>query len=122
MDIVLAEIHLYGDIRASTVKEITVPEIAVVRGLHGRNSVAVREKVGSVKRSEREEKHRLTTVYGKIVETIYPGEVPRMDMELATPAASKPARKTTKKKAAADATPPAPAAAPGDSDDWDVQS
>lgn len=79
MNLVTAEILIGGDLRNTVVRgehnPITVPEIEVLRAVHGgEETVKVGEPCGTVKRSAKQEKIRLVTRYGKkIVDAIYPG-------------------------------------------------
>ncbi len=78
MDLVTAEIMIGGDLRNTVVKgahnPITVPEIEVLKMVHGENAIKVGDVCGYVKRKARAEKTRLVLIYGKkILEAVYPG-------------------------------------------------
>ncbi|MDI1263862.1 MAG: hypothetical protein PS018_11455 [bacterium] len=66
---------------------VTAAEIAVLRAIHGDESVNDIEPIGDVKRSNREERARLGAIYGgakvpntqtPIVETMFPGVAARV--------------------------------------------
>lgn len=70
---------------------VTAAEIAVLRGIHGDESVTEVEPQGDVKRSHREERGRLLSIYGMaksdeqkpIVEGMFPGVAARVFETLA---------------------------------------
>ena len=78
MDLVTAEIQIGGDLRnvmiRGVTRPVTVPEIEVLRLVHGEDSVTVGKGCGHVKRTAKEEKKRLADRYGaKLVDQVYPG-------------------------------------------------
>jgi len=78
MDLVTAEILIGGDLRNTVFKNstnpITVPEIEILKAVHGEDSVKVGKECGHVKRTAKAEKARLAERYGmKVVDHVYPG-------------------------------------------------
>lgn len=69
---------------------VTAAEIAVLRAIHGEESVSEVEPMGAVKRSHRDERGRLLAIYGAaktaeqkpIVEGLYPGIAARVFEDL----------------------------------------
>lgn len=65
---------------------VTAAEIAVLRAIHGDESVQDVEPTGDVKRSNRQERERLVAIYGaakneqqqRIVDTMFPGVAARV--------------------------------------------
>jgi hypothetical protein len=82
MEIANVLVGLGGD-RGNTVPKygVTAAEIAVIRSIHGEDSVFDIEPIGEVSRPSRVERSRLVAVYGRamdgnqnsIVEKLYPG-------------------------------------------------
>ncbi len=86
MHLCSAYIALGGDIRnvvhRSAFEPISYPEIEVLRAIHGDDAVRDVEVVGEHPSSAKEEKERLLTIYGRVVEDVYKGRVPNMEMEM----------------------------------------
>lgn len=65
---------------------VTAAEIAVLRAIHGDESVQEVEPIGDIKRTNRQERERLAAIYGgaknaeqqRIVETMFPGVAARV--------------------------------------------
>lgn len=79
-------VALGGDIQNTVPKSnVTAAEIAVLQVIHGNDAVRDIEPVGSIQRSQREERERLRAVYGRardsegrsLVEVLYPGAAAR---------------------------------------------
>jgi len=78
-------VALGGDQNNKTAKgfdrPVTYPEYLVLQYLHGEASVLDVKEVGRIERSDREERDRLTYVYGGVVVELFPGLQPRMPVE-----------------------------------------
>ena len=85
------EVALGGDINNTVVKyDMTAGEIAVLQIIHGKDAVTSIEPSGTVRRSNRVEKARLTAIYGRaadrngnsLLEKLYPGAAARIFQRL----------------------------------------
>jgi hypothetical protein len=62
---------------------VSLPEIDLLRFLHGESAVTDIIPFVRVEQTPREERERLVSIYGeKVVEGVYPGRNPQMEMEL----------------------------------------
>lgn len=61
---------------------VTHPEVEVLRELHGPDSVSEVEYFDSVERTERDEMNRLRGIYGLVVDKVYPGRNPGLEMRV----------------------------------------
>ena len=78
MELTTAEIRIGGDLRNTVVRDvtrpITVPEIEVLKMVHGEGAILPGKVCGTVDRGPKAEKKRLVEIYGlKVVDQIYPG-------------------------------------------------
>lgn len=64
-----------------TYNPVSWPEVEVLRQIHGDDAVRDVKPFVSVKQSPRAEKERLMLIYGRIVDDIFPGKNPNMEME-----------------------------------------
>lgn len=82
-----AKLKIAGDNRTIVVRDsfrpISWPEIDVLRALHGEDAVMDVKPFVHVERSAKDEKERLRQIYGPVVEDIYPGRNPQMEMDAA---------------------------------------
>jgi hypothetical protein len=82
-----AKIRIAGDTRTvvqrDTFRPISWPEVEILRALHGDDAVVDVKPFVRVERSAKEEKERLRLLYGPVVEDIFPGRNPNMEMEAA---------------------------------------
>ena len=62
-------------------RPVSWPEIEVIRYLHGDDAVRDAKPFVSVNQTARAEKERLMLIYGRVVENIYPGKNPQMELE-----------------------------------------
>lgn len=61
---------------------VSWPEIGLLQFLHGEEHVFNAEVVGEEKTNPYAEKERLRRVYGDVVENVYPGRAPYMEMDM----------------------------------------
>lgn len=66
-----------------TFNPVSWPEIEVIRAIHGDDSVVDVKPFVKVEQTTKAEKQRLIEKYGPIVEDIFPGKNPQMEMEAA---------------------------------------
>jgi hypothetical protein len=69
---------------------ISWPEIEVLRAIHGDDAVVDPKPFVTVEQSPRAEKERLLLTYGSVVEELFPGRNPQIEME--APKAKLPAK------------------------------
>lgn len=75
-----------GDIQNTVARggdrPITYPEMLTLAFLHGENAIRDTKVVGSVERTDREEKARLSSIYGSaVVDQMFPGVASRLPSE-----------------------------------------
>lgn len=77
MHLVQAYVALGGDpqnvVHRGPDNPVTWPEVGVLQLIHGEEAVFNVEPVRTIARTPREEKVRLTGIYGGVVENLYPG-------------------------------------------------
>lgn len=79
MQTALVEILINGNLQHSVVRVVTAPEVIVLRGIHGKDSVINVSEVSTVKRSNAEEIERLGLYYTPdIVSKVFPGSMPKL--------------------------------------------
>jgi hypothetical protein len=83
-----AKINLSGDLRNVVYRDhfepISWPEVDVLRFLHGDDAINDVKAFVRVEQSPKDEKERLRLKYGNdVVEQVYPGRNPQMQMEAA---------------------------------------
>lgn len=82
-----ANIKLAGEhhtvVARDTFNPVSWPEIEIIRGIHGNDSVIDVKPFVSVNVTPKEEKDRLRAIYGPLVEDVFPGRNPQMEMEAA---------------------------------------
>lgn len=61
---------------------VSWPEVGVIQFLHGEEAVYNIEAIQNVERRGVAEKDRLVSIYGPIVDQLYPGKNPVMEMEM----------------------------------------
>lgn len=86
MHFVTCEIRLAGDmlntVPRDTFRPVSWPEVEVLRLIHGDASIVDVKPFVRVEQSAKAEKERLRHIYGnEIVETVFPGRNPQMEME-----------------------------------------
>jgi hypothetical protein len=86
MDWVECEVMIGGDIRMigyrGPTEPLSIPEIAVIRELHGEESVRKMKYVKTTETTPAEEKNRLLSKYSAgVVNTAFPGRAPQMHMK-----------------------------------------
>jgi hypothetical protein len=86
MDWVECEVMIGGDIRMiayrGSTEPLSIPEIAVIRELHGEDSVRKMKYVKTTETTPSEEKNRLLGRYSAgVVNTAFPGRAPQMHMK-----------------------------------------
>ena len=65
----------------TTSRPVSWPEIEVLRHLHGDDAVRDVKPFVSVQQSARAEKERLRLIYGRVIEDLFPGKNPQMELE-----------------------------------------
>lgn len=82
-----ATIRLAGEqytiVERDTFSPISWPEVEVIRFLHGDDAVLNVKPFVRVEKNAKEEKERLRAKYGPVVEDIFPGRNPSMELEAA---------------------------------------
>lgn len=58
---------------------LTWPEVLVLRTLHGDDAVRGLRHAGETERTAKDERERLTRLYGSVVQQVFPGSSPRME-------------------------------------------
>lgn len=80
-----AKISLAADLRNVVDRDayspISWPEVEVLRVVHGETAITEIKPFVSVQQSEKDEKTRLRLIYGDVVEEVFPGRNPRMEMD-----------------------------------------
>jgi hypothetical protein len=81
-----ATVRLMGDLRNTVARTpfnpISLPEVEVLRFLHGDDSVIDVKPFASVEQTAKAEKERLQRVYGTdVLEEVFPGRNPQMELE-----------------------------------------
>ena len=71
-------------------RPVSWPEVEVLRHLHGDDAVRDVKPFVSVQQSAKAEKERLKLIYGRVIEDIFPGKNPQMELE--APKAKLPAK------------------------------
>lgn len=66
----------------NTFNPVSYPEVAVLQHLHGDDAVRDVKPFVAVQQSAKAEKERLRLIYGRVVEDIYPGKNPQMELEV----------------------------------------
>lgn len=86
MHLCTAYIALGGDsnnvIHRGPLDAVSWPEIGLLQFLHGEQSVYNCEVCGEVQVRPADEKARLIGIYGDVVEAVYPGRAPALEMEM----------------------------------------
>lgn len=62
---------------------VSWPEIEIIRAIHGDDAVIDVKPFVFVEQTPKAEKERLLAIYGGIVEDVFPGRNPRMEMDAA---------------------------------------
>lgn len=75
-----------GDMRNTVVRTpfnpVSLPEVEVLRFLHGSDSILDVKPFASVEQTAKEEKARLQRIYGAdVLEEVFPGRNPQMELE-----------------------------------------
>lgn len=82
--ILTAQIALAGDItnvaHRSASNPVTYPELLVLEEIHGEGSIRECTVIGEQETTAVAEKSRLLQRYGAVVEQVYPGRSPQMEM------------------------------------------
>lgn len=62
---------------------VSWPEVGVLQFLHGEESVSEMKVCGEMETTRTLEKERLITIYGRdVIELVYPGRAPALEMEM----------------------------------------
>lgn len=69
---------------------VSWPEIGLLQFLHGEENVYNAEVVSDVPTRPQAEKERLRVIYGDVVEQVYPGRAPMLEMEMPGAEVAKP--------------------------------
>jgi len=80
-----AKIRLAGNVGMEVVRDqfnpLSYPELDVLRAIHGDDAVLDVKIVAHAEQTARAEKERLQLKYGGIVEEVFPGRSPRMELD-----------------------------------------
>lgn len=86
MHLVTAFIALGGDhnniVHRGPREPVSWPEVGLLQFIHGEQSVYNCEVCGEVEVRPAVEKSRLASIYGDVVEAVYPGRAPALEMEM----------------------------------------
>jgi hypothetical protein len=99
MEYANVEIRLAGSLENTVLKEVSVPEIPVLKAIHGHDSVLniKKSRLGEV--NSKEERERLERQYTPaIVEKLFPGVLNKLPTTLAEIGEEAPVESTSKKK------------------------
>jgi hypothetical protein len=84
MQIALAEILLNGNLQHSVVRVVSVPEVMILRTLHGGDAVINVTDASSLERTNSEEIDRLKLFYGSdVFSKVFPGSMPKLPTSFA---------------------------------------
>lgn len=84
MDYATAQIRLAGELHSTVIKEVSAPEIAILRHIHGEDALIDIKKSRSATVSQADERDRLDRVYGEeLMKKLFPGLSAKLPMDLA---------------------------------------
>lgn len=66
-----------------TFRPVSWPEVEIIRAVHGDTAVSDVKPFVKVTQTAKAEKERLRAIYGPVVEDIFPGKNPQMELEAA---------------------------------------
>lgn len=61
---------------------VSWPEIDVLRFIHGDDAIVEIKVIARVNQTAKQEKERLRLIYGPVVEDVYPGKNPQMELDM----------------------------------------
>lgn len=93
------EIRLAGSLENTVIKEVSVPEIPVLKSIHGHDAVVNIKKTRTSQVDSKTERDRLDRIYGQpLVEKLFPGVVSKLPTSLLDIGVEEQAPETPKKK------------------------
>jgi hypothetical protein len=84
MEYANTEIRIGGSLENTVIKEVSAPEIAVLRAIHGDDALVntVKSRIGDI--DARSERERLTKIYGvEVLKRLFPGALSVIPSKLA---------------------------------------
>ena len=84
MEYANTEIRIGGSLENTVIKEVSAPEIAVLRAIHGEDALVntVKSRIGDI--DARNERERLTKIYGvEVLKKLFPGAMSVIPSKLA---------------------------------------
>lgn len=84
MEYANTEIRIGGSLENTVIKEVSAPEIAVLRAIHGDDALVntVKSRIGDI--DARNERERLTKIYGvEVLKRLFPGALSVIPSKLA---------------------------------------
>lgn len=84
MEYANTEIRIGGSLENTVIKEVSAPEIAVLRAIHGEDALVntVKSRIGDI--DARSERERLTKIYGvEVLKKLFPGAMSVIPSKLA---------------------------------------
>ena len=84
MEYANTEIRIGGSLENTVIKEVSAPEIAVLRAIHGEDALVntVKSRIGDIE--ARNERERLTKIYGvEVLKRLFPGALSVIPSKLA---------------------------------------
>lgn len=98
MEYANVEIRLAGSLENTVIKEVSIPEIPILKSLHGHDAVVNVKKSRSATVDQAVERDRLEKVYTPgIVEKLFPGVTSKLPLSLADIGLEEPSVEAKKK-------------------------
>ena len=99
MEYANVEIRLAGSLENTVIKEVSSPEIPVLKALHGHDAVVNIKKTRTAQADPKAERDRLEYVYTvALIEKLFPGVISKLPTSLSEVGVDEPAVETSKKK------------------------
>lgn len=99
MEYAQVTVRLAGSLENTVTKEVSVPEIPILKSIHGHDAVVEIKKVRADAVDAKEERERLERAYTPVViEKLFPGVMNKLPQSLVEIGEEAPAVETAKKK------------------------
>ena len=99
MEYAQIEVRLAGSLENTVIKEVSVPEIPVLKSLHGHDAVVNIKKTRADAVDQKEERDRLEKQYTPVViEKLFPGVMNKLPQTLVDIGIEEPSIESTSKK------------------------
>jgi hypothetical protein len=93
------EIRLAGSLENTVIKEVSAPEIPVIKSVHGHDAVINIKKTRTTPVDLKVERDRLEQIYtAPLIDKLFPGVVSKLPTSLAEVGIEEPVVETSKKK------------------------